>query len=98
MILLSLPLELCPLRQKFGCPITITVVFRPETPVSVNAHLVGLAVRAKLNLILPRNQFKLDILIEEDKHVNKMAIERQINDKERVDAAFEKEQIWQAIM
>lgn len=57
----------------------------------MNAHLIGLAIRAKLNIILPQNQFKLDVLIEEDKHVNKLSIERQINDKERVAAAFEKE-------
>ena len=79
------------MRQKFGCPITITVLFRPESQFSMNAHLIGLAIRAKLNIILPQNQFKLDIFIEEDKHVNKQAIERQINDKERVAAAFEKE-------
>lgn len=89
---------MCPIREKFGCPITITVFFRPQTALSVNAHLIGLAIRAKLNIILPQNQFKLDVLIEEDKHVNKLSIERQINDKERVAAAFEKEQLWHAIM
>lgn len=45
--------EACPIRQKFGCPITITVMFRPASPTSINAHLIGLAIRAKLNIILP---------------------------------------------
>jgi len=68
--------DMCPIREKFGCPITITVIFRPETPTSINAHLIGLAIRAKLNIILPQNQFKLDIFVEDDKHINKQSIDR----------------------
>ena len=63
-----------------------------------NAHLIGLAIRAKLNIVLPQDQFKLDIFIQEDTHVNKYAIDKQINDKERVSSAFEKQHIWQAIL
>ena len=64
----------------------------------INAHLIGLAIRAKLNIVLPQDQFKLDIFIVEDTHVNKYAIDKQINDKERVSSAFEKPSIWQAIL
>lgn len=63
----------------------------------MNAHLIGLAIRAKLNIILPKNQFKLDVNVLENSHVNKNAIDRQINDKERLASTFEKEAIWQAI-
>ena len=63
----------------------------------MNAHLIGLAIRAKLNIILPKNQFKLDVNVLDNTHVNKNAIDRQINDKERLASTFEKESIWQAI-
>lgn len=63
----------------------------------MNAHLIGLAIRAKLNIILPKNQFKLDVFVLDNTHVNKNAIDRQINDKERLASTFEKESIWQAI-
>lgn len=42
----------------------------------MNAHLIGLAIRAKLNVILPQNIFKLDIFVAENSHVNKFAIDR----------------------
>jgi hypothetical protein len=51
-------------------------------------------MRAKLEIYLPRNAYKLDIKILPGTHVNLSAIERQINDKERVTAAFEKDSIW----
>lgn len=64
----------------------------------MNAHLIGMAIKAKLDIILPKNKFKLEIYVQDGKHVNKEAIDRQINDKERMAAAFEKEQIWQALL
>ena len=48
--------------------------------------------------MLPADEFKLDIYVLEDTHVNKYAIDRQINDKERVSASFEKTSIWQRIL
>ena len=42
----------------------------------MNAHLIGLAIRAKLNIILPKNTFKLDLTIVDEGHVNKYAIDR----------------------
>ena len=48
--------------------------------------------------MLPQDSFKLDIFVREDCHVNKFEIDRQINDKERVSAAFENEQIWASIL
>ena len=41
-----------------------------------NAHLIGLAIRAKLNIVLPQDQFKLDIFIMDDTHINKYAIDK----------------------
>ena len=83
--------------KEFGCPITIQVYYKPVDIFQMNAHLIGLAIRAKLNIILPKNQFKLDVNVLENSHVNKNAIDRQINDKERLASTFEKEAIWQAI-
>jgi hypothetical protein len=40
----------------------------------------------------------LDVLLVEDSHINQLAIEKQLNDKERVSAAFEIESIWQGIL
>jgi hypothetical protein len=64
----------------------------------VNAHLIGLAIRSKLNIILPKNTYKLDIYLQDLSHVNKISIDKQINDKERVSAAFENQMIWQEIL
>lgn len=85
-------------RIEFGCPITIKVQFKPLTVFAANTHFIGLAIRAKLNLILPQDSFKLDVFVLEDSHVNKFAIDRQINDKERVSAAFENSEIWTSIV
>lgn len=64
----------------------------------MNAHLVGLAIRAKLDIFLPRNQFKVNVYVIDDSHINKFAIDKQINDKERVSSAFEQDHIWKAIL
>lgn len=85
-------------RIEFGCPITIQVFFKPSSIFSASANFIGLAIRAKLNIVLPQEQFKLDVFVLEDSHVNKYAIDRQINDKERVSATFEKPDIWDSIL
>ena len=87
-----------PTRISFGCPVTITVAFVPSDMFQRNAHLIGLAIRAKMQLFMPRNEYKLDVKLLNGSHINQFAIERQINDKERVTAAFEKDQIWQTIL
>jgi hypothetical protein len=66
------------------------VHFKPVDILQSNANLIGLAIRAKLNILLPVDQFKLDVYLVEDSHMNKYAIDRQLNDKERVSSAFEK--------
>jgi hypothetical protein len=55
---------------------------------------VGLAIRAKLQIFMPYNEFKLDVQLIDNSHINFLAINKQINDKERVSAAFEKDEIW----
>ena len=72
--------------------------YKPKHAFDQDANLIGLAIRAKLNLALPKNEFKLDVFVVGDSHVNKHAIDQQINDKERVSSAFEKPQVWQAIL
>ena len=40
---------------------------------------------------MPRNSYKLDVYLIPGSHINQVAIDKQINDKERVTAAFEKD-------
>ena len=48
-------------RIAFGMPITLSISYKPFNPSSINGHLIGLAIIAKLNLILPKGKFKLDV-------------------------------------
>ena len=60
--------------------------------------MVGLAILAKLTLLMPRNACKLVVTVLEGAHVNKAVIDKQINDKERVASTFEKPEIWVALI
>ena len=48
-------------RIAFGMPITLRISYKPFHSNSSNGHLIGLAIIAKLNLVLPKNKFKLDV-------------------------------------
>ena len=59
---------------------------------------ITLCIRTKLERELSVKQFaKIDIYVQEGKHDNKSAIDRQVNDKERVCAALENEDVAVAI-
>ena len=49
-------------------------------------------IRVKLHRSLPE-RFKVDIMIEPGKHATEEAINKQLNDKERVAAALENQQL-----
>ena len=49
-------------------------------------------IRVKLHRSLPE-RFKVDIMIEKGKHSTEEAINKQLNDKERVAAALENQQL-----
>lgn len=79
-------------------PTTIDIRYKPCNNNGENAHVVGLAILAKLTLLLPKNSCKLRVTVIEGAHVNKAAIDKQINDKERVASTFEMPDIWVALI
>eukprot|EP01091_Cochliopodium_minus_P007737 TRINITY_DN17625_c0_g1_i1.p1 TRINITY_DN17625_c0_g1~~TRINITY_DN17625_c0_g1_i1.p1 ORF type:complete len:157 (-),score=39.28 TRINITY_DN17625_c0_g1_i1:41-511(-) len=66
----------------------IEVKFTPTIPHCSMATLIGLSIRTKLLRSLPE-RFKIDVLISPGTHASEEAINRQLNDKERVSAALE---------
>lgn len=58
--------------------------------------LIGLLIKVKLLLSLPK-KYKIDVFIEPGKHYLEDSINKQLNDKERVFAAFENDQIKKLI-
>ena len=66
----------------------ISIHFTPTIPHCSMATLIGLCIRVKLIRSLPR-RFKVDITITKGAHATEDAINKQLNDKERVAAALE---------
>ena len=66
----------------------IGVRFTPTIPHCSMATLIGLCIRVKLIRSLPA-RFKVDINITKGTHATEDAINKQLNDKERVAAALE---------
>eukprot|EP01066_Platyproteum_vivax_P010574 Platyproteum_vivax@DN4748_c0_g1_i2.p1 len=67
---------------------SVTVYFKPTTPMCIMATLIGLMIRVRLKEFLPR---KLRC------HMTEEAINKQLNDKERVAAAVENPHILEVI-
>lgn len=67
---------------------TIRIFFTPTIPHCSMATLIGLCIRVKLLRSLP-GRFKVRILISPGTHQSEVAINKQLNDKERVAAALE---------
>eukprot|EP00551_Chaetoceros_affinis_P010062 CAMPEP_0203670044 /NCGR_PEP_ID=MMETSP0090-20130426/6243_1 /ASSEMBLY_ACC=CAM_ASM_001088 /TAXON_ID=426623 /ORGANISM="Chaetoceros affinis, Strain CCMP159" /LENGTH=330 /DNA_ID=CAMNT_0050534829 /DNA_START=81 /DNA_END=1076 /DNA_ORIENTATION=+ len=67
---------------------TIDVKFTPTIPHCSMATLIGLCIRVKLLRSLPK-RFKITVRINPGTHASELAINRQLNDKERVIAALE---------
>ncbi|GLD93015.1 hypothetical protein PINS_up019331 [Pythium insidiosum] len=66
----------------------VRVFFTPTIPHCSMATLIGLCLRVKLLRSLPP-RFKVDILITPGTHSSEAAVNKQLNDKERVAAALE---------
>lgn len=66
----------------------VQVFFTPTIPHCSMATLIGLCIRVKLIRSLPR-RFKVEILISPGTHASEEAVNKQLNDKERVAAALE---------
>ena len=76
----------------------VKIVWVPTTPTCGFALNIALCIRAKLDREFSQRVWaKVDIEVQEGKHDNKKAIDRQVNDKERVSAAMENEAVRGAI-
>ncbi|GAA5978623.1 hypothetical protein JCM10908_004427 [Rhodotorula pacifica] len=67
---------------------SVLVQFTPTIPHCSMATLIGLSLRVRLLRSLPE-RFKVDIKVKEGTHQSENAVNKQLNDKERVAAALE---------
>lgn len=74
----------------------VVVHFTPTIPHCSMATLIGLSIRVKLLRSLPR-RFKVDVLITPGTHQSEDAVNRQLNDKERVAAALENAHLMEVL-
>lgn len=66
----------------------VTVLFTPTIPHCSMATLIGLSIRVKLLRSLSQ-RYKVTVLISPGTHQSEEAVNKQLNDKERVAAALE---------
>jgi len=66
----------------------VNVQFTPTVPHCGSATLIGLTLRVRLLRALPM-RMKVDISVKEGTHQSEQAVNKQLNDKERVAAALE---------
>lgn len=72
------------------------VLFTPTIPHCSMATLIGLCLRVKLLRSLP-SRFKVTVNINPGTHASEKAVNRQLNDKERVQAALENERLLSVV-
>uniref|UniRef100_A0A0G4HHQ3 MIP18 family-like domain-containing protein n=1 Tax=Chromera velia CCMP2878 TaxID=1169474 RepID=A0A0G4HHQ3_9ALVE len=75
---------------------SILVQFTPTIPHCSQATLIGLMIRVKLIHCLP-SRFKVDIQISPGSHNSELALNKQLNDKERVAAALENSKLLSVV-
>ncbi|KII89277.1 hypothetical protein PLICRDRAFT_109671 [Plicaturopsis crispa FD-325 SS-3] len=66
----------------------VTVEFTPTVPHCGMSTLIGLSIRVRLMRSLP-TRYKVDIVVKPGSHQSELAVNKQLNDKERVAAALE---------
>ncbi|KAF8274240.1 FAM96B protein [Lactarius quietus] len=69
-------------------PNHVLVEFTPTVPHCGMSTLIGLSIRVRLLRALP-TRFKVDIRVKPGSHQSEHAVNKQLNDKERVAAALE---------
>ncbi|KAI9142267.1 hypothetical protein BKA69DRAFT_1069312 [Paraphysoderma sedebokerense] len=74
----------------------IVVRFTPTIPHCSMATLIGLCIRVRLLRSIPE-RFKVDILVTEGTHQSEKAVNKQLNDKERVAAALENSHLLEVV-
>lgn len=75
---------------------TVMVHFTPTIPHCSMATLIGLCIRVKLLWSLPV-RFKVRVAITPGSHASEAAVNKQLNDKERVAAALENSGLLQVV-
>ena len=66
----------------------VSVNFTPTIPHCSMATLIGLCIRTRLDRSLPL-RFKVDINVTPGSHASELAVNKQLQDKERCAAALE---------
>jgi metal-sulfur cluster biosynthetic enzyme len=74
---------------------TIYIQFTPTIPHCSMATLIGLCIKVKLMRSV--NNWNIDVRIKKGTHVSETAINRQLNDKERVKASLENEHLLNVV-
>eukprot|EP01112_Ceratiomyxa_fruticulosa_P019197 TRINITY_DN6249_c0_g1_i2.p1 TRINITY_DN6249_c0_g1~~TRINITY_DN6249_c0_g1_i2.p1 ORF type:complete len:158 (+),score=29.94 TRINITY_DN6249_c0_g1_i2:205-678(+) len=74
----------------------VRVFFTPTIPHCSQATLIGLSIRVKLLRSLP-SRFKVEIKITPGTHNSEDALNKQLNDKERVAAAIENSALLEVV-
>merc|ERR1712130_609500 len=75
---------------------TVDLTFTPTIPHCSMATLIGLCIRVKLLRSLPP-RFKVHIAITPGTHAQEHAVNKQLNDKERVAAALENDHLLKVV-
>ncbi|KAG0070188.1 Mitotic spindle-associated MMXD complex subunit MIP18 [Linnemannia elongata] len=75
---------------------SILVEFTPTIPHCSMATLIGLCIRVRLLRCLP-SRFKVDISVRKGTHQSEHAVNKQLNDKERVAAALENSHLLEVV-
>lgn len=76
---------------------TITIKITPTITHCSLATLIGLGIRVRLERSLPA-RFRIKIVIKEGTHQLELQVNKQLNDKERVAAACENDQLLSVIL
>lgn len=79
-----------------GADDIVTIHFTPTVPHCSMATLIGLCIRVKLLRSLP-DTLKVDIFVAPGSHASEHAVNKQLNDKERVAAALENDKLLEVV-
>ncbi|CAG8477188.1 10332_t:CDS:2 [Diversispora eburnea] len=74
----------------------VSIEFTPTIPHCSMATLIGLCIRVRLLRSLPE-RFKVDIMVRKGTHQSEQAVNKQLNDKERVAAALENTHLLEVV-
>ncbi|KAL3931117.1 MAG: hypothetical protein SGPRY_001260 [Prymnesium sp.] len=74
----------------------VDIHFSPTIPHCSMATLIGLCIRVKLLRTLP-SRFKINVNITPGTHASESAVNKQLNDKERVAAALENDNLLSVV-